>query len=73
MLISNGINAHYELSHDYSLFDDSIYVGDIDIQLSKGCVTIWNTEDDKMRMIWDAPFNQKNFNIVAKYIMNLVK
>lgn len=72
-LINKGIKAHYELSHDYSLLDDSIYIGDIDIQLSRGYVTIWNTKDDKMRIIWDNPMNKKNINIISDYIVNLIK
>lgn len=70
-LISKGLKAHYELSHDYSLFDDSIYIGDIDIQLSKGYVTIWNTKDDKMVMLWDKPFNKNTFSTIVEYITNL--
>ena len=72
-LINQGIKAHYERSHDYSLLDDRIYIGDIDIQLSRGYVTIWNTKDDKMRIIWDNPMNKKNINIISDYIVNLIK
>lgn len=71
-LVNNGVKAHYEMSHDYSLFDDSIYIGDIDIQLSKGYVTIWDTKDGTMRMIWDKPFNKRTFSAIYDYIMNLI-
>lgn len=71
-LVNNGIKAHYELSHDYSLFDDSIYIGNIDIQLSKGYVTIWDTKEGKMRMLWDKPMNKNTISTIIQYITNLV-
>lgn len=70
-LINKGLIAHYELSEDYLLFDDSIYIGDIDIQIGCGYVTIWNKKGDAMEMLLDKPFNKNTFNAIVEYITKI--
>jgi len=72
-LLANGLNAKFEKSSDYYLEDDSIIVNNIDIQLGNGYVCVWNhLEDGKSKMLFDNTLNRKNFEIIAKYIVNLI-
>lgn len=72
-LLSNGLNAKFEKSSDYYLEDDSIIVSNIDIQLGRGYVCVWNhLENGNSKILFYNNFNSKNFGIVAKYIVNLI-